>query len=463
MNPRNECFDSGCIRFRIARMKVLLRHFFLAGLSLSGVITQQVRGAESFNSAYISEFMAENRRGIKDDDGDHSPWIELHNGSTATINFNGWFLSDARTNLTKWRVPGAALLPGKYMVVFASGKNRTNDLAHLHTGFRLKKQTPYLALVGPKTNIVSELVPTRISPDVSFGRVPGEPAVAGPMTRPTPGRPNAASGPGFAPAVAFSVPSRAFTSPLSVELSCPLKTAVIRYTLDGKLPTANSLLFGGPLSITNSAQVRARAYQEGLLPGPVVTAVYLALETNAASFTSTLPVLVMDTFGVETPASARASTVHLSFFEPVKGKTSLTNPPSLTTRGGYRVRGSTSSGMPQAPFAIHFLDEYNEERELSPLGLPLESEWVLYAPSVVEPVMIHNPFIHQLSRDMGRYSPRTRFLEVFVVSARGKITEAHYNGVYVLEEKIKVGQHRVNIDRLGSEDLTPPKVTGGYL
>src|SRR6185369_11327852 len=36
-------------------------------------------------------------------------------------------------------------------------------------------------------------------------------------------------------------------------------------------------------------------------------------------------------------------------------------------------------------------------------------------------------------------------------------------GIYVLEEKIKTGKHRVNIDRLGPEDLKLPEVSGGYL
>src|SRR6185436_6135889 len=88
---------------------------------------------------------------------------------------------------------------------------------------------------------------------------------------------------------------------------------------------------------------------------------------------------------------------------------------------------------------------------------------VLYAPNGYDPVMIHNPFIHELSREMGRYSPRTRFIEVFVARATGRIREVHYNGVYVLEEKIKIGPNRVDIDRLSAADLAPPKVTGGYL
>jgi hypothetical protein len=54
-------------------------------------------------------------------------------------------------------------------------------------------------------------------------------------------------------------------------------------------------------------------------------------------------------------------------------------------------------------------------------------------------------------------------VEVFVVRNSGEVQKSHYNGLYVLEEKIKIGKHRVNIDRLGAEDLQPPQVTGGYM
>jgi hypothetical protein len=64
---------------------------------------------------------------------------------------------------------------------------------------------------------------------------------------------------------------------------------------------------------------------------------------------------------------------------------------------------------------------------------------------------------------MGRYSPRTRFVEVFVVRSAGRVREAHYNGVYVLEEKIKIGKNRIAIDKAGADDLKAPDVTGGYL
>ncbi|HTD68466.1 MAG TPA: CotH kinase family protein, partial [Candidatus Limnocylindria bacterium] len=437
----------------------------LPNLVLALALTVPMPAADTFNSAYISEFLADNQNGLLDDNRERSGWIELYNGGNAALNLSGWFLTDSPTNLARWRFPGVVLLPDKFMIVFSSGVNHTDDLAHLHTNFRLSKKGGYLALVNPSTNVVSEFAPSypKQSANVSFGRVRGEPALRGPFVKPTPGRANASSGPGFAPEVIFSRPSFNFTETFTLELSSRATGAVIRYTRDGTLPSTNSAIYVAPLIITNTAHIRARAYQESLFPGPPGSEAYVKLFTNVLNFTSTLPVLIMDTFGKNAPVSQNDLFVRLSLHEPIAGKTSLTDPPTLTTRAGFHVRGSTSSGFPQSPFAVEFLDEFNEERSLAPLGLPADSDWVLYAPNAYDPVMIHNPFIHQLSRDMGRYSPRTRFVEVFLVRSSGRVKEAHYHGVYVLTEKIKIARHRVNIERVGAEDLKPPQVTGGYV
>lgn len=429
------------------------------GLSL----TLSLHAADTFSSAYVSEFLADNRRGLKDEDGDRSGWIEIASGAREPITLEGWFLTDSPTNLTKWRFPRVSLLPGKFLVVFASGKDRGTNVARLHTNFRLDPKGSYLALVHPSKNVVSEFAPTNTAADQSFGRVQGEPILRGALARPTPGKPNAITGEGFAPEVVFSRSGGTFTEPFPLVLSTIPPGAIIRYTLDGRLPQRDSPAFSTPLLITNTAEIRARAYQEGLLPGPPQSETYLLLHTNVLDFTSTLPVLVMNTLGRDTHVSPRFALVQMAFFEPGFGRTSLTNPPEVTTRAAFRVRGSTSAGMPQHPYAVQFLDEFNEEKNRRVLSLPAESDWVLYAPNGYDPGMIHNPFVHQLSRDMGRYSPRTRFVEVFLSHQPGPITARHYHGLYVLEEKIKIGKHRLAIDEAGPEDLAPPGVTGGYL
>jgi hypothetical protein len=443
----------------------LRRRFCLASLGCGLALAASAWAANSFNSVYISEFLTEDRHPKPESGGEAPGWIELYNGGPDVVNLAGWFLSHTPTNLTQWRFPAVGILPGSYLVIYTSGTGRTNDLAHLHTNFRLAKEGGYLALVGRATNVVSDFgrAYPRQSPNVSYGRVQGEPELCGYFLQPTPGKPNENSGPGFAPKVVFSHASGSFLVPFALELSCRSTNAVIRYTLDGHLPNRSSAAYRAPILITNSCYVRARVYQEGLLPGPPQSGTYLWLAADARGFTSRLPVLVMDTFGSGRATSARSSAVHLSFYEPVNGRTSLTNSPALTIRGGFHVRGSTSAAMPQTGFAVQVLDEFDHEQHVAVLGLPANSDWVLYAPTEYDSAIIHNPFVHQLSRDLGHYSPRTRFLEVYLARHAGPLTAHDYYGLYVLEEKIKVGKHRVAIDRLGPDDLNPPEVTGGYL
>jgi len=434
-----------------------------AGLWLALSLSTALPAADTSTSVYISEVLADGGRGMKDDDGERSAWMELHNAGASPVSLGGWFLTDTATNLTRWRFPNVVLLPDKYLTVFASGKNRTNDLLHLHTSFSLQQAGGFLALVNPATNAVSEMTYPKSSAGASFGSVRGEPIIRGAFVKPTPGKANASSGAGFASEVSFSKPGGNFSADFTLELSARASNAVIRYTRDGSLPTSNSPVYATPLLITNTAHLRARAYQEGLLPGPPASLAYLRLFTNAQTFTSPLPVLVLDTFGKNLLTSDNESFAHVSLFEPVNGKTSLTNAPTLTTRAGFRQRGSSSAGLPQPSFAVQFLDEFNDEKNHALLGLPADSDWVLYAPNGYDPVLIHNPFVHQLSRDLGRYSPRTRFVEVFLSRGAGRLRETHYHGLYVLQEKIKVAPQRVSIHKLSATDVKEPKVTGGYV
>lgn len=425
--------------------------------------------ADSFHGVLLSEVQTEARNPTEPSRA-RSAWVEVANDSESPVNLSGWFLTNDRTNLTKWPFPGVVLLPEKALLVFTSGLNRSTNLSDLQANFLLDPQGGYLALVGRQTNVVSEFAPgyPALAPGTSFGRVRGEPALTTVFARPTPGKPNASTGPGFAPAIAFSRPAGTFVEPFELKLSAVDSPSfgpapLIRYTLDGTLPNRDSKAYGGPFTITNTTQLRVRAYRDGLAPGPPQSVVYLRLFTNVTDFTSSLPLLVLDTFGRNPPVSGRTTAAQLSVFEPVHGRSSLTNPPSLSTRVGYRVRGSTSADMPQSGFAVEFIDEFNAELPQPLLDLPVDSDWILYAPNAYDPVLIHNPFVHQLSRDLGRYSPRTRFVEMFVVTGTGRLRAAHYHGLHVLEEKIKIGRHRVNIDRLDAADTTPPAVTGGYL
>lgn len=438
----------------------------LSGLPFDGIgWTYEIDPSLPLPEVVITEFMADNRRTLRDEDGDSTDWIELFNTGTGPVELGGWFLTDTRTNLTKWAFPATSLSGRTYRVVFASNKDRTNAAAQLHTNFKLSAEGGYLALVDARTNIVSEYAPKypRQTTDVSFGRVAGEMGMWGYFTKPTPGAANSTSGPGFAPAVEFSRPGGTVTQSFWLELSVPLSAAIIRYTRDGSFPTNHSAVYSEPLFISNSVQIRARAYADSLLPGPPAGEHYLFLSTNLLSFTSDLPVLVLHSLGKGAPSSSRLAFAALQCYEPVDGRTSLTNPPTTRVRAGVQIRGSSTEGLAKSSYKLEVRNELDADLDESLLGLPAESDWVLYAPNTFEPVLIHNPFVHQLSRDMGRYSPRTRFIEVYFNKGTGPITASHYMGIYVLEEKIKIGPDRLAIDKLDPEDLVAPAVTGGYL
>jgi hypothetical protein len=145
----------------------------------------------------------------------------------------------------------------------------------LHTSFRLSSAGERLALLNAQGVVQDEYAPTYPPQraDVSYGHAEGAPNRNGYFVAPTPGAPNGAKGDGFAPEVEFSVSSGTYSGALEVQLSpstnapVPVRT-VIRYTVDGSIPTETSLVYSTPLRFTNLAvRLRARAFTGGLLPG----------------------------------------------------------------------------------------------------------------------------------------------------------------------------------------------------
>jgi hypothetical protein len=438
---------------------------------------------------FISEFMASNSGkqtdSLHDELGDSPDWIELCNVSSADVSLDGWFLTDDATKLTKWCFPPTLLPAHGYLVVFASGRD-TNVAGRLHTSFKLAASGSYLALVDASTNLLSEFAPAYPpqQTDVSYGRDRLDPTLVGYFLNPTPGAPNATCGPGFGSPVQFSRASGTFLINFTLTLStadtnCDIRFLVVTNNVPSgsppltNTPTASSPLYLGPFPISDTAQVRARAFprQGGLFPGPVHTESYVKLTTAVAAFTSDLPIMLFHNLrGGDVPMSGQGvrQAAILMVFEPVNGVASLTNPPTLVTRLGLHTRGRITEGLPQHPLSLQFWDDYNAANELEFLGLPAESDWNLYPPDFWDLALIRNPFGHQLSREMGRYSPRTRFAECFFNTTGGAIAFSgqaggDYFGFYTIEEKIKRGKNRVDVVRLDPEDTLLPAVTGGYV
>ncbi len=434
---------------------------------------------------FISEFMASNGGTLNDNYGNQTDWIEIFNPSATSGNLKDWFLTDDTNNLTKWKFPSVFVGSGDYIVVFASGRNETNDPAFLHTSFQLNASGEYLALVNPSTNVVSEFYPTfpPQSQDVSYGSDRLNPTFTGYFLTPTPRAANSISGAGISPEVTFSHNSKTFSmdQPFSVTLTTPVPEATIYYSIGTNIPSStvgpNVFLYAAPIPVDNTVIIRARAFTPGLLPGPLTTKTYIGLanQTNVVGFNSELPILILHNYGQGTfPAdSGFERHVIVQTFENDCGRSSMTNAPTLAVRGIAHPRGSSTLGYAKRSFFLEIRDEQDDDLEVPLLGLPPESDWVLYAPNNFEPALMHNPLAMQLARDGGEYASRTRFVEVFLKDdsgAPGPITSTgfsgangDYQGIYVLMEKIKRDNNRVDIAKLEPEHSSAPEVTGGYL
>ncbi|MCS7337498.1 MAG: lamin tail domain-containing protein [Verrucomicrobiae bacterium] len=232
----------------------------------------------------ITEFVAGNTTGLKDEDGDYPDWIELHNRGSNAVNLLGWALTDDARTPTKWTFPSRVLAPGEYLVVFASGKDRRapSGTNRFHTNFKLDLYGEYLALYNaeyppvPVTEFVPKYPEQRN--DHSYGLdSTGQWRY---FSSPTPGAPNGTSTiVGIASPPHFSVGRGLFNQPFNLLLTTTLPGAIIRYTLDGSAPTlASGYTYTAPIRITNTAFVRAAVFASNYLPSRVITHSYIYLD-----------------------------------------------------------------------------------------------------------------------------------------------------------------------------------------
>ncbi len=428
-------------------------------------------------TVYLNEFAAatgqDDPRIYLDQDGSPEDWIEISNPNASAVNIGGYYLTDNATRPTKWRFPTPTIIPANgYLVVFASEKDRKVSGQQLHTNFKLSGSGEYLGFFQPDgvtaIKAFSPQFPAQTA-YYSYGlTLPSTGGVYAPFGIPTPGAANTTTPGAPAGEVVFSIPSKTFvsTAPLSLSLSTASPTAQIHYTTNRTEPTAASTLYTAAIPVTTTTMVRARAFETapGFAPGPVHSESYFLLGAAAATFNSNLPVVVLNGYGTGRPDADTA--MSWTLFEPGTpgGHTVLTTPPTLATRGRMVVRGSSSAGWPKYSLSIEAWNEVNEDKDVSPLGLPPEGDWVLQSNYQYDLGMMRNPVAYEISNRMGRWAAHSRFVEVFVNTNDGTVDyPGDYMGVYSLMEKPERGADRIPVERLTPADLTAPNVTGGYI
>ncbi len=339
----------------------------------------------------------------------------------------------------------------------------------LHANFALAAEGEEVLLTMPDGTRVDELPPTLLPRDITTGRVDGEGGRWYCFDVPTPGSANTATAyDGVAAPVVFSQAGGGVSSAFALTLSSATTGGVIRYTLNGDLPTQSSAVYSGPLTIDRSRQVRARMFAPGLVPSPAAGETYVLLAADVQSFSSDLPLVMIDCLDATTLPSVQPSQRgHVTFFEPGSdGRARLSSAPSLQTRAGLRRRGeSTLRAIDRKPnLSVEaWRDDRDDERDIEPLGMPAESDWILYAPDDWDGALMRAQLGSVFTTGTGEYAYRWRIVEVFLRTGSGALSYTHYAGIYVLMESIRRGPHRVNIANLLPTHNQAPEITGGYI
>ena len=169
-----------------------------------------------------------------------------------------------------------------------------------------------------------------------------------------------------------------FTSNVTLRLTAGTPANVIRYTLDGSEPDEASPAYTEPVALTNSTLVRARAFAPGQPPGQAVAEVFTLLDDDLRDFTSNLPLVIINTFGTNLVHERKIET-GLQLIDPGTGRARLSTPPNFSGPALLNIRGRASLRYPKSSFTVRVTNGEGEGEAVSLLGLPAESDWVLYA------------------------------------------------------------------------------------
>jgi hypothetical protein len=197
----------------------------------------------------------------------------------------------------------------------------------------------------------------------------------------------------------------------------------------------------------------------------VFGASYLRIAENAASFTSHLPILIIQTENarpIDTWSNVFVPST-LLVFEPKDGRASILGSATMDTRMGIHVRGELAREQDKLKYTVEFWGNHaNEDLDRAFLGMPADSDWVLIDPIDADTSLIKNALASELSNSIQRYAPRAQFAEVYLSTDGGPILQEDFVGFYTVMERIKRGADRVNVRKLPS-GVSGSDLTGGYV
>lgn len=172
-------------------------------------------------------------------------------------------------------------------------------------------------------------------------------------------------------------------------------------------------------------------------------------------FSSHLPIILIDTEGQTIPDEPKIHSL-MRVIDNGPGVENRIDDPATGYNGhiGIEIRGASSQMYPKKQYAVETRDAEGENLNVPLMGFPAENDWILHAP-YSDKTLIRNDIVYTLTRKMGRYASRTKAFELFI--------NDDYMGVYILMEKVKRDNNRIDIAKLNPDEISGDDLTGGYI
>jgi subtilisin-like proprotein convertase family protein len=177
--------------------------------------------------------------------------------------------------------------------------------------------------------------------------------------------------------------------------------------------------------------------------------------TGPFAFTnSNLPIVLINTNGQDIPDDPKIP-VEMKIIDNGPGnRNNVNDTPVYDAFAGIEIRGSSSQMFPKKSYGFETWDEAGEELNVSLLGMPEESDWILNA-NYTDKTLVRNAMAYQSFRNLDHYATRYKYVEVMI--------NGMYKGIYIFSEKIKRDENRVDIAKLKPDQNSGDELTGGYI
>ena len=171
---------------------------------------------------------------------------------------------------------------------------------------------------------------------------------------------------------------------------------------------------------------------------------------------SNLPILVITTENNAPITDDPRIVAHLGVIDNGPGvQNNITDPyTNFDGRIEIEVRGSTSQQYPKKGYGFETQDSLGNNGQVALLGMGVENDWILNGP-YPDKTLIRDVLTYDLARKMGHYAANTRYCEL--------VLNGEYRGIYIVMERIKIDNDRVDLKDVHNPNQWNDTLTGGYI